>query len=262
MEINFIAIYDNTAEAKFLFVSESVTDILGYLPEELIGKGGYCLTHPEERQALTIVHQGNVKDERMSCICTYQNQHKDGHYVVCDVVIHYCYDVLICAHFAVTSSDCVKHKIRISSADHVFIVQPDKSIQLAGAWHTSQESMTKLLAETNPWDANKAVIAKREPRFSLFINRYTNLSIIVFATQMCEYLVGSNQMDLIGESLFDYVDRRDRSSVQKLIESAKSNNLINRVRFNWKRRDNGQLVALEAVLSCTFDGLVFVARLN
>ncbi|KAI8639890.1 hypothetical protein BD408DRAFT_255956 [Parasitella parasitica] len=262
MEINFIVIYDNTAEAKFLFVSESVTDILGYLPEELIGKGGYCLTHPDERQALTVVHQGNVKNERMSCLCTYQNRHKDGHYVMCDVVIHYCYDVLICANFAVTSSDCIKHKIRISSADDVFIIQSDGSVQLAGAWNTSQEAMKKLLTETNPWDANKNVIAKREPRFSLFLNRYTNLSVIVFATQMCEDLVGSSQMDLIGESLLDYVDSKDKSNVEKFIELAKSNNLINRVRFNWKRQDNGELVAIEAVLSCTFDGLVFVARIK
>ncbi|KAL9546857.1 hypothetical protein MBANPS3_006455 [Mucor bainieri] len=260
MEINFISIYDNTAEAKYLFVSESVTDILGYEPEELVGQGGYSILHPDELQAISIVHRGNVKNERMSSVNTYRNRHKDGHYVLCDVVVHYCYDVLICTNFAVTTNDCLRHKIRVSSADDVFVIQPDGSIQLAGAWNSSQEKMKKLLAEGNPWDSNLNVISPQEPRFCLFLNRYTNLSIIVFATQMCQDLVGSNQMDLIGESLYDFVDDKDRLNVEKLITLAKSNDLINRIRFNWKRRDNGELEFLEAVISCTYDGLVFVAR--
>ncbi|KAK4519649.1 uncharacterized protein ATC70_009886 [Mucor velutinosus] len=260
MEINFISIYDNTAEAKYLFVSESVTDILGYQPEELVGKGGYSILHPDEVQAISIVHRGNVKNERMSSVNTYRNRHKDGHYVLCDVVVHYCYDVLICTNFAVTTNDCFRHKIRINSAEDVFVIQPDGSIQLAGAWNLSQEKMKRLLAEGNPWDANMNVISPQEPRFCLFLNRYTSLSIIVFATQMCQNLVGSSQMELIGESLYDYVDDKDRLNVERLITLAKSNDLINRIRFNWKRRDNDELEYLEAVISCTYDGLVFVAR--
>ncbi|KAG2200234.1 hypothetical protein INT46_004522 [Mucor plumbeus] len=260
MEINFISIYDNTAEAKYLFVSDSVTDILGYLPEELIGQGGYYLIHPDEKQVLSIVHRGNVKNERMSCVNTYRNRHKDGHYVMCDVVVHYCYDVLICTNFAVVADDCVKHKARASSADEVFAIQPDGSIRLTGSWNDSQERIKKLLAEKYPWDINKNVNTKQEPRFCLFINRYTSLSIIVFATQMCQELIGTNQMDLIGQSLYDYVDAKDRLNVEKLIDLSKSSDLINRMRFNWKRQDNGELVPIEAVISCTFDGLVFVAR--
>ncbi|CEP13384.1 hypothetical protein [Parasitella parasitica] len=262
MEINFITIYDNTAEAKCLFVSESITDVLGYLPEELIGMGGYYLTHPDERQALSVVHRSNVKNERMSCVNTYRNRHKDGHYIMCDVVVHYCYDVLICTNFAVVNEDCSKHKIRASSADEVYVVQPDGSIQSSDAWNTCQERIKYLLAEKYPWDINKNVIEAQEPRFCLFINRYTNLSIVVFATQMCQQIVGSSQIGLIGESLYDFVDTEDRSNVAELIELSKSSGLISRIRFNWKRQDNGDLVSIEAVCSCTFDGLVLIAREN
>ncbi|KAI8643709.1 hypothetical protein BD408DRAFT_414419 [Parasitella parasitica] len=260
MEINFISIYDNTAEAKYLFVSESITDILGYLPEELIGRGGYYLTHPDERQALSVVHRSNVKNERMSCVNTYRNRHKDGHYILCDVVVHYCYDVLICTNFAVVNENCSKHKIRASSADEVYVVQPDGSIQSSDAWNTCQERIKYLFNEKHPWGINKNVIAEQEPRFCLFINRYTSTSVIVFATQMCQEIVGTSQIDLIGESLYDFVDIDDRSSVEELIELSKSSGLISRIRFNWKRRDNGELVPIEASSSCTYDGLVFIAR--
>ncbi|KAI9485474.1 MAG: hypothetical protein EXX96DRAFT_545232 [Benjaminiella poitrasii] len=259
MEINYISIYDTTADAKFLFVSESVTDVLGFLPEELIGMGGYEVTHPDERNALNLIHTGNVKSERMSTVVSYRSRHKDGHYVNCDAVVHYCYDTLICTNFAVVSADCVKHKVRKNSADTAYAIQPDGSIQLEGAWNIKQERMKNILTEENyPWDN---VLAEKERRFCLFLNRYTTQSTIVFATRMSEELVGLDPIECIGDSLYDYVSPDDRENVMKQIELSKSNDIISRVRFNWAKHDQA-IIPIEAVISCTYDGLVFVARLR
>lgn len=262
MEINFISIYDNTARAKCLFVSESVTDVLGYLPEELLGKSGYDLAHPSEIQALGLIHSANVQTERMSSVISCRTRHKDGHYVTCDAVIHYCYDVLICTHFAVVSSNCVKHNKRISSVDEVFVVQPDGSIRFTGAWNDSQERTKKLFTEKYPWDVNNHVLTKQEPRFCLFINRYTTESLIVFATQMCESMVGMNQINCIGQSIYEYIAPHDKENVLQSIELSKSTDIINRLRFDWLRQETQELIPIEAVVSCTYDGLVFVARLR
>ena len=262
MEINFISIYDNTPKAKYLFVSESVTDVLGYLPEELLGESGYNLTHPNERQALGVIHSTNVQNERMSSVTTCRARHKDGHYVACDIVVHYCYDVLICTTFTVVSSNCIKHNMRASSADEVFVIQPDGSIRLTGVWNDSQERMKKLFTEKYPWDINNLVLNEQEPRFCLFINRYTTESLIVFATQMCESMVGMNQINCIGQSIYEYVAPHDKENVMKSIELSKSTDIINRLRFNWLRQDTQELIPIEAVVSCTYDGLVFVARLK
>ncbi|KAI8641117.1 hypothetical protein BD408DRAFT_418646 [Parasitella parasitica] len=260
MEINFISIYDNSAKAKYLFVSESVTDVLGYLPEELVGESGYNVTHPDERQALGMIHSANVQTERMSSVISYRARHKNGHYVSCDVVIHYCYNVFICTNFALVSSDCVKHNMRANTADEVFVIQLDGSIQLAGVWNGSQKRMKKTLTKKYPWDVNNNVLTKHEPRFSIFINRYTKESLIVFATQMCESMVGMNQEHCIGQSLYEYIAPQDKENVFKSIEMSKSTDIINRLRFNWLRQDTQELIPLEAVVSCTNDGLVFVAR--
>ncbi|KAI8079085.1 uncharacterized protein B0P05DRAFT_542267 [Gilbertella persicaria] len=260
MEINYITIYDNTPEARVLFVSESVTDVLGWQPEELLGNGGYGITHPDERHALALIHSTNVKNERLSSVTSFRSRHKQGHYINTDVVIHYCYDVLIATHFAVVSADCIKHKMRTSSADEAYVIQQDGTIQLTGAWNNSQQRIKKLLTNKNPWNIDSTILDEREPRFCLFLNRYTSHSTIVFATNMCLALVGMNPFECIGESLLDYVSPKDRESVAKQIELSKSSDMIARLRFDWIKPDN-TLAAVEAVCSSTFDGIVMVVRL-
>jgi PAS domain S-box-containing protein len=261
MEINFIIIYDNTAAASILYASESVYDALGFTPEELIGWNGYELTHPDERPALGLIHSSNVETERMSSVAMYRSRHKDGHYVQIDVVIHYCYDALICTNFAVVSEDCIQRKMRVNSADKVFNIQHDGSIMLPGAWNDSQEKMKELLANKHPWGENKQTQRKEhEPRFCLILNRYTEKSIIVFATKMCESMIDLNQFDCIGRSFYDFIRPQDKEIVMKQIELSKSSNMISRIRFDWTTSEN-RLIPLEAAVSCTYDGLVLVARL-
>ncbi|KAI8366165.1 hypothetical protein BD560DRAFT_401356 [Blakeslea trispora] len=261
MEINYITIYDNTPEATVLFVSESVTDVLGWKPEDLLGNGGYAITHPDERHALALIHSTNVKNERMSSVTSYRSRHKEGHYINTDVVTHFCYDVLIATHFAVVSTDCIKHKFRTSSADEAYVIQPDGTIQLTGAWNDSQQRIKKLLTKKNPWGMDDEIKDQSpEPRFCLFLNRYSTQNIIVFATKMSNQLVGLDPFDCIGQSLLSYIDPVDKESVSKQIQLSKSNDMVTRMRFRWNIPGD-KLVPVEAVCSCTYDGLVLVVRL-
>ncbi|CAO3608868.1 unnamed protein product [Mucor hiemalis] len=132
MDINFIIIYDNSALAKVQFVSETVTEVLGYTTEELYGTYGYEITHPNEREALGVVHKNNVANEHISTITTYRSRHKDGHYVLLDIIVHYCYDTLVCTCYAVTSPDSLKRKLQLNSADIAYSVQPNGNCTLTG----------------------------------------------------------------------------------------------------------------------------------
>ena len=40
----------------FKYVSSSIQEILGYTPEELIGKSGYLIFHPDEIPYLREIH--------------------------------------------------------------------------------------------------------------------------------------------------------------------------------------------------------------
>lgn len=261
MAINCIIIYDNTASATVLFASESVYEVLGFTPEELTGLHGYKLTHLDERAALAVIHSANVVEERMSSVTTYGSLRKDGKYVELDVIIHYCYDSLVSTNFTITSHDSMQRKMRSNTADYVQVVQRDDSIQVKGGWSDSQDGLKRLLATKHPWGENDKVEQKaQESRFCLILNRYTAKATVVFATKMCEELVGLNQFDCIGRPLYDFVAPQDVENVMKQIELSKSKDMISRLRFDWMTEEN-KLISIEAVVSCTYDGLVMVARL-
>ncbi|KAI7884969.1 uncharacterized protein EV154DRAFT_427773 [Mucor mucedo] len=260
MEISCIIIYDNTASASVLYASEGVTEILGYTPEELRGFHGYKLTHPDERAALGVIHNANVMEERMSSVTAYRALRKDGSYVELDVVVHYCYDTLVTTNFIVTSKHSIERKMRSNTADYAQVIDGDGKIHIKGAWVDPQEGLKKILELQQPWGKNEKVDKTQEPRFCMILNRYTTQSTIVFATKVCEELVDLNQLDCIGRSLYDYVASEDAGSVMKQIELSKSNNMISRIRFDWITGGN-KSSPVEAVVSCTYDGLVMVVRL-
>lgn len=261
MEVSCIIIYDNTASASVLFASDSVYEVLGYKPEELSGFHGYKLTHPDEREALGIIHNANVVEERMSSVTEYRSLRKDGTYVELDAIVHYCYDTIVSTNFIVTSQDSIQRRMRSNTADYAHSIDSDGSVQVKGAWTDPQEGLKKLLALKQPWGENEKLEQKtQEPRFCLILNRFTAKATVVFATKMCEEMVGLSQLDCIGRSLYDYVAPQDIENVMKLIELSKSNDMISRIRFDWITEWN-KSVSVESVVSCTHDGLVMVVRL-
>ena len=269
MEINFIAIYDGSANANFLFVSDSIKDCLGWSPQELLGQPGYILTHPEEREALASIHANNVKDERMSSVVSYHARHKDGHYVLIDNVIHFCYNLLISTNFVLLPNDSIKHAMRASSADESYMIQPDGAIRLTGNWsHTHNNTIKHLLSKAYPWNVNANLTNMQEPRFCLVLNRYTLQANIVFASSMCDDMVGMSQIHCIGDSIYQYVAQQDVENVRHQIEITKAKGLISKLRFKWRggnrtsddHHEQETLIPIEAVISCTHDGLVLVAR--
>ena len=47
---------DLTLKTTYKYVSDSILDILGYQPEDLIGKSAYLVFHPEEIPYLREIH--------------------------------------------------------------------------------------------------------------------------------------------------------------------------------------------------------------
>lgn len=44
------------SQARWLYVSRSVTDLLGFEPEDLVGNPSIDLTHPDESDAIRRLH--------------------------------------------------------------------------------------------------------------------------------------------------------------------------------------------------------------
>lgn len=64
----------------FLYASPAAQTLLGYAPEELIGKSSLDFFHPDDRRAYQ--ERGpSVAYERGIYVATYRYRHRDGHYV-------------------------------------------------------------------------------------------------------------------------------------------------------------------------------------
>ncbi|MFN8419986.1 MAG: PAS domain S-box protein [Anaerolineae bacterium] len=68
---------------EFLYVSPSIRRILGYEPEELIGKNGYEIVHPDDIGALATPAGLEITPDTPTPLplAVYRVRHKDGHYV-------------------------------------------------------------------------------------------------------------------------------------------------------------------------------------
>lgn len=97
MEINFISFHDLTPAANYLYCSDSITDILGYTPEEVIGRSAYDYFHPDEIPSIQRVHANGVVADKVAIITYFRIRHKDGRYLECEIVFNACYDVIVTA---------------------------------------------------------------------------------------------------------------------------------------------------------------------
>nr|BAL55373.1 signal transduction protein [uncultured Gammaproteobacteria bacterium] len=73
-------IWEQDGEGRYLYSSAAVSEILGYRPEEIIGKYYYELFTPEDRRRIEPTAKTLVKDGAFRAIIN-RYQHKDGHEV-------------------------------------------------------------------------------------------------------------------------------------------------------------------------------------
>lgn len=75
-------IWEIDAEGSFSYVSPKVKDLLGYEPEELIGKNAFDLMSPEEAARVDAVYSKFVKNKEPFSGMINVNIHKEGHEVI------------------------------------------------------------------------------------------------------------------------------------------------------------------------------------
>lgn len=92
---NYISFHDLTPEARFLWASPSVYDVLGYEPEELIGVSVYdivCLAdHSEGRE----FHKESFMSDLVASQMVVRYKTKDGRPVHSVSVFSLCYDFVV-----------------------------------------------------------------------------------------------------------------------------------------------------------------------
>ncbi len=94
-EKRFRALIENSSDAIFLgsaeglitYASPSITKILGYAPEELVGRQGIELVHPEDQQGLLSALAELLQNPEKMVSVQYRHRHKNGSWRWADAVI-------------------------------------------------------------------------------------------------------------------------------------------------------------------------------
>ncbi|KJA23228.1 hypothetical protein HYPSUDRAFT_185260 [Hypholoma sublateritium FD-334 SS-4] len=95
--VSFIGIVDFSEKAKWLFMTESVTELLGYEPHELIGRPSLELVHPDEFPRVKQLHYDTIQQDKAAVLVYLRMKHKDPFrgYVLCGVSRTVVHNVLV-----------------------------------------------------------------------------------------------------------------------------------------------------------------------
>jgi hypothetical protein len=86
---------DLSLDARIKYVSDSVEDILGYLPHEVKGRSCWEYFHPDEIPFARAVHGRGINLDKAASLNYCQIKHKNGSWVGCECVFTVVCDVLV-----------------------------------------------------------------------------------------------------------------------------------------------------------------------
>lgn len=95
--VSFIGIVDFTENARWVFLTESVSDLLGYEPHELVGTPSLDLVHPDEFPQVKLLHYDTIRQDKAAVLAYLRMKHKDPYkgYILCAISRTVAHNVLV-----------------------------------------------------------------------------------------------------------------------------------------------------------------------
>ena len=86
---------DLSQDARIKYCSDSIEDVLGYKPREVMGKSCWEYFHPDEIPFAREIHGRGVSLDKVAVLNYAQVRHRDGSWVGCECVFTVVHDVLV-----------------------------------------------------------------------------------------------------------------------------------------------------------------------
>ncbi|KAK9771283.1 hypothetical protein AB5N19_11352 [Seiridium cardinale] len=220
MEHTFITIHNLSPEANILFVSASITEILGYEPHEVQGRPCFDYFHPEEEPWARRIHGRGVRLDKAASLHYLRVQHRDGRWVSCECCFTIVHDVLVaCTSIYRIGAKSERRAIEAPQIRRIFSSSP-------------RDPRYHMLEHLSPKFRMPPV--EREPRAALILNRFTRPLSIMFATDAISQILGLRPDQVQHKSFYECIANNCLADAVKCLESAKSNDSIAYLRF-WFR---------------------------
>ncbi|KAG1780650.1 hypothetical protein EV702DRAFT_732311 [Suillus placidus] len=246
--VSFITIVDFSEDARWLFLTESVSDLLGFEPRELIGRPALELVHPDEFSQVKQMHYDTIREDKAAALAYLRLKHKDPFkgYILCAVSRTVVHSVLVgSVSFATPGGKALQNT---STAQEVEVVTPSaKNFELR-RWvdpspMMSSPSIPDLApcpstdmdtsdASSSRSQGKKSTIISfnplppRSPRSALILDRFSIHCTVLFCSN--DLLLSTTKV--LGRSFFDFVTTRTEHSARSWIDVIKS----------WGVNDRGQ----------------------
>ncbi|KAI0269959.1 hypothetical protein BC834DRAFT_864207 [Gloeopeniophorella convolvens] len=248
--VSFIGIVDFTENARWVFLTESVSELLGYEPHELVGTPSLDLVHPDEFRDVKSLHYTTISQDKAAVLAYLRLKHKDPYkgYVLCAISRTVAWNVLVGSVSFAAMGPRAMHNA--STAQEVTIITPHASNFEFRRWgdpspmppspiqgYDSPEPTTEAespqedsAAESLPSGARSGSrtgpdgaitfdpLPKQSIRTALILDRFSTSCPIIYCSND-SFLSTTNVM---GRPCFDFVARRDESLVRSWIDAVKS----------------------------------------
>ncbi|KAH8114492.1 hypothetical protein DFH11DRAFT_1743632 [Phellopilus nigrolimitatus] len=245
--LSFIVIAEASKEGRVTYVSESVSDVVGYDAAEAIGLPASCFAHMDDVAQLYNVYQQMIKEDKAACLLYLRIPYKDPHkgYLLCSVSCTRVGRQLIGGVSAATSS--VKAMQWASTAQEVFVIAPSASEFVFRRWNDPAATVTDAAepveTETSPPISTRTSMSSAPSQSSTdssptippltlsefapqSINSQRTALILERFSMNCTVLhITNDDMFstplIMGRSFYDFIAAKDEKRVRSALDTVK-----------------------------------------
>lgn len=274
--------HDLGADCTILYASESINEVLGYQPNEVVQRSTFDFFHPQELPFARAQHKDSIAMDHASVLAYVQVRNKNGAWTGCECVFSCVYDVIVAATTIYRQGSRSQGRaLAAPMVQRAFRQNADSA---------RQDMLVHLSAKFTSLAPN----TMQETRCAMILNRFTKSLSILYATHAIKDLYGEDPLGIVGRSFLDFVDHDCLEGAVDAIDRAKENDSVAYMRFRWRpsahlakraspitdmphsqdatnpaetfkglHTDNASRARaheVEAVVSCTSDGIVIVLR--
>lgn len=222
METTFISIHDLSGRATILYSSDSVIDILGYTPDEIVNRSAWDFFSLDELPYAREFHQKRIESDKAAVLAYCSIKDRTGQMVGCECCFTIVYDVMVvCTSIYKRSLESEKRAAEAPMVRRIFSSSPNDP-----RYHMLSHLSAKF-SQPSKWQ-------QHEPRAALFLNRFTRTLSIMYATNGLQDVIGISAESMRGRSFYYCISENCLSDAVKCLENAKGNDSIAYLRF-WFR---------------------------
>ena len=232
---------DLTPDARILYSSDSVVDILGHTPDEVANRSAWQFFHPGEVPLAKEVHGRGLKLDKAAALAYCHIKNRYGQWVCCECCFTVVYDVMVCCtsiYRKGMKSQSMKFRIHSTLEQEVTNLVSERA---------QEAPVIRRLFSSSPNDPRYHMLAhlsekfnqgpqaqSHEPRAAMFLNRFTRTLTIMYATSGLSEIIGISGDDMKGRSFYYCIAENCLQDAVHCLENAKGNDSIAYLRF-WFR---------------------------